>query len=171
MNGAGHSAPTFSLPGTDGDQEFERYELSEYTDSGAAILVFYPFDFSPVCTTELCRFRDAEWLTVSDDVDVLGISRDGCYSHARFIDAYSLPFPLLSDVEGAVTRAYDVEYDEWELHSGVPKRAVFLVDDEGSIQYRWVTDDAYENPDLMELGREVASLPRVDLEPESIEVP
>lgn len=169
MKEVGDSAPPFSLPGTVGEHKFDRYNLSANTESGAAILVFYPFDFSPVCTTELCGFRDAEWLSLTQDIDVLGISRDGCYAHARFIKEYSLEFPLLSDVEGEATEAYGVQYDEWELHPKIPKRAVFIVDDEQTIQYRWVAEDAYENPTLEEIGRQAAMLPQVDLDPDTFD--
>lgn len=161
-------APDFTLPGTRGDLEFERFELSKYTEEGATILVFYPFDFSPVCTTELCNFRDAEWLTLTPDVDVFGISRDGCYAHARFIDEYNLNYPLLSDVEGTVTEAYGVGYEEWELHPGVPKRSVFIIDSSDMIRYSWITEDAYENPSVERLAMEVAKLPDVDLDPENL---
>ncbi|MFB6170495.1 MAG: redoxin domain-containing protein [Haloarculaceae archaeon] len=143
-------APSFSLPGTDGG-EFEEYALAEYTEEGVAVLAFYPFDFSPVCTDELCGFRDAEWLTLSPAVDVLGISTDACYAHRAFIDQYGLSFPLLSDTTGEVADRYGVAYEEWELHRGVSKRSVFVVDDEMTVRYAWSTDDAYDTPDLYEL--------------------
>jgi peroxiredoxin len=156
----GDKAPlSFSIPGTTGSQDFEKYTISEYIESGPLVLAFYPFDFSPVCVSELCKFRDAEWLTVTENLDLFGISRDACYSHSRFIEEYDLPFPLLSDIEGNLTEAFGVKYKEWELHEGVPKRAVFIIDSEGVIQYKWSSDDAYDNPDVEELARQIAALP------------
>lgn len=147
----------FSLPGTEGD-EIQRYRLSDYTDDGGVVLVFYPFDFSPVCTDVLCGFRDAEWLSFTDNVEVFGISRDSCYAHQRFIQEYDLPFPLLSDTEGEVVEQFDLMYDEWEHHSGVPKRALVTIDESHDIRYKWQTDDAYIGPDFDELERSVLSL-------------
>ncbi|MFB6171227.1 MAG: redoxin domain-containing protein [Haloarculaceae archaeon] len=165
MLSEGATAPDFQLPGTDGGLDFETYRLSEHADDGAVVLAFYPFDFSPVCTRELCDFRDAEWFTVADDVDVFGISRDACYAHARFIDDHHLTFPLLSDVEGTATEAYDVKYDEFEGHPGVPRRAVFVVDATRTVRYAWGSEDAYASPDLQDLADALAALPTVDADP------
>lgn len=157
MISEGDTAPGFSIPGTAGE-EIEKYHLSEFTEVGAAVLVFYPFDFSPVCTEELCMFRDAEWLTVAENVDVLAISLDSCYAHKRFIQENNLQFPLLSDTRGHVSEEYGVAYDEWEHHTGVPKRALVTIDDSRTVRYTWVTDDAYENPSLDDLHQTVKAL-------------
>lgn len=157
MIAEGETAPTFTVPGTAGE-EIEKHALSDYTQNGAAILVFYPFDFSPICTEELCLFRDAEWLTFTEDVDVLGISLDSCYAHKRFIQEHNLTFPLLSDTKGHVTEQYGVAYDEWEHHAGVPKRALVTIDDSLTVRYTWVTENAYQNPNLEELHQAVAAL-------------
>ncbi|WP_435063292.1 redoxin domain-containing protein, partial [Halobaculum sp. EA56] len=71
MTETGEPVGNFALPGTEGDG-IRRYRLSDYTDTGAVVLAFYPFDFSPVCTDVLCRFRDAEFLSLTEDVDVFG---------------------------------------------------------------------------------------------------
>lgn len=162
MVSSGQHAPGFELPGTDGG-EFERYTLAAATETGVAVLVFYPFDFSPVCTSELCEFRDAEWLQLTDDVDVYGISLDACYAHRRFVNENRLGFPLLSDTTGETTRAYGIDYDEWEYHKGVPKRAVVVVDDGQTVRYRWVADDAYQSPDIEEVHAAISEVDAVDL--------
>lgn len=148
---------SFELPGTEGDN-IRKHRLSEYTGEGAVVLVFYPFDFSPVCTDVLCRFRDAEFLTFTDNVDVLGISLDSCYAHQEFIDQYNIPFPLLSDSTGNVTEQFDLAYDEWEHHKGVPKRALVTIDDSQTIRYKWQTEDAYNSSNYDELHETVLSL-------------
>ncbi|GAA0524669.1 Peroxiredoxin [Halorubrum aquaticum] len=153
----------FSLPGTEGD-EISKYRLSNHTNGGAVVLVFYPFDFSPICTEELCGFRDAEWLTFTDDVEVFGISRDSCYAHKRFIQKYDLSFPLLSDTEGEVIKEFDLMYDEWEHHTGVPKRALVTLNESHDICYKWQTEDAYNSPNMDELEQSVLSL--VDKQPQ-----
>lgn len=150
-------APEFELPGT-GGEEIDTYRLSEYTDRGAVVLAFYPFDFSPVCAGVLCDFRDAEFLTVTDDVDVFGISLDSCYAHKEFIQRYELPFPLLSDPTGRVTEQYGLAYDEWEHHEGVPKRALVTVDDSQHVRYTWQTEDAYQSPSIDDLQQAVTAV-------------
>lgn len=144
----GDEAPDFTLPGHH-DDAIETFGLSDATERGRCVLIlFYPFDFSPVCTNELCAIRDAEWFELTPDLDVWGVSGDSTYSHRAFADEYGLNFPLLSDSHGRVADAYGVCYDEWEGHECVPKRAVFLVDTDRTVRYSWYTDDALEKPDF-----------------------
>lgn len=156
-------ATDFELPGTEGD-EIDEYRLSEFTEDGPVVLTFYPFDFSPVCTDVLCRFRDAEFLTFTENVDVLGISRDSCYAHMEFINEYDLPFPLLSDTEGEVIDQFGFTYDTWECHERVSKRALVTVDESRKIRYEWHSEDAYNSPNFDELHQTVLSL--VDEDPQ-----
>lgn len=147
MIGVGSAAPGFSVPGTDGETT-RQYSLSEFVESGAVVLVFYPFDFSPVCTEELCEVRNSEWLMFTPGIDVLGISTDSVYAHEEVIDSIGLPFPLLSDHDGSVSERYGVLYDELEGHPRVSKRAVFVVDDTGTVRYAWVADEWRTGPDV-----------------------
>lgn len=144
----GESAPTFTLPGTAADT-FDTFSLADATDRGnAVLLLFYPFDFSPVCTNELCAIRDAEWFQFTQQLDVWAASGDSAYAHQAFAAEYGLNFPLLSDSHGDVAAAYDVCYDEWEGHDCVPKRAVFLIDSAQTVRYAWSTDNALDKPDF-----------------------
>lgn len=144
----GDTAPEFTLPGiTDG--RFKQFSLADATDNDRAVLLlFYPFDFSPVCTNELCAIRDAEWFQLTPNLEVWAMSGDSAYAHQVFAEEYGLNFPLLSDSHGSVASTYDVCYDEWENHERVPKRAVFLIDSSRTIRYVWSTDDAFEKPDF-----------------------
>lgn len=153
----GVSAPGFERPGSDG-QQIETYNFSEYTDSGPVVLLFYPFDFSPVCTAELCGFRDSEWLTIYPEVDVFGISTDSAYAHQEFINQHDLPFPLISDHDGSVSAAYDVQYDELEDHSQVCMRAVYVIDADQTIQYAWEAETYTNDPDVGVVGEAVRSI-------------
>lgn len=143
----GDVAPGFTLPGTDGDKIGE-FTLNDYTEAGVAVLLFYPFDFSPVCTSELCEFRDAEFLAFTPNVDVFGISTDSVYAHREFIKQYNLPFPLLSDNIGTVSAQYGLRYNEFEQHEAVSKRALVVVDDSDEIVYTWTATDASEEFDI-----------------------
>jgi len=159
---SGSQAPSFSLPGTDGNS-IGRYDLSEYTEKGTVVLLFYPFDFSPVCTAELCGFRDSEWLTFTPDLDIFGVSTDSAFSHRAFSQQNDLPFPLLSDRDGRVSEQYGVLYEELEGHPRVSKRAVFVIDDDQTVQYAWEADEYTTDPDIDEVHRAVEELASVEV--------
>ncbi|NHN43411.1 redoxin domain-containing protein [Halorubellus sp. JP-L1] len=158
----GNDAPEFALPGvTEGTTD--TYSLQESTDDGRAVLLlFYPFDFSPVCTTELCTIRDAEWFEFTPGLDVWAVSGDSTHSHTAFADAHDLNFPLLSDYDASVADAFGVRYDEHQGHRGVPKRAVFVVDPDRTVRYAWSTDDAFERPDFFHVTAAVDELEAID---------
>lgn len=144
----GEAAPDIRLPGIV-DGTTRTFSLQAAADRGQAVLlIFYPFDFSPVCTTELCAIQGAEWLALEESLEVWAISGDSVYAHEAFADEYNLTFPLLSDSDGEVAGAYDVQYDEWEGHACVPKRGVILVDTDQTVRYVWKTDNALEKPDF-----------------------
>lgn len=151
----GEFAPEFQLPGV-GANGREQFRLSEYTDTGPVVLSFYPFDFSPVCTSHLCTFQEMEWLTVDGDVDVFGISIDSTYAHEAFRRQQDIAFPLLTDRLAKVADAYGVKYDTWEGHPAVCQRALFGIDQNGIIQYQWHTEDATESPTIDEVSNTVA---------------
>jgi len=144
----GQDAPEFALPGAAGGT-IETHGLSEYTDRGwTVVLVFYPFDFHPACTDQWCSLRDADWLTLVDDVVVLGVGSDGAYAHREYAAENNIQFPLLSDADGQVSRAYGVLTEEFEGHRDVPGRATFVVGPERTVQYAWSARGPADQPDL-----------------------
>jgi len=158
----GEQAPGFRLPGVT-DRAASTFDLEQTTSEGTAVvLMFYPFDFSPVCTSELCSLRDGAFFELTDGVEAWAISGDSVYAHWAFADRYGFEFPLLSDSDGSIARSYDVCYDEWEGHRNIPKRAVFVVDENQRVLYRWVTDEAYESPSFAPVVEAVRALPDVD---------
>ena len=126
----GHPAPAFTLPGSDGTP----IRLSEFRGQ-RVVLYFYPKDDTPGCTTEACGFRDARSAFAREGAIVLGVSRDRVASHARFITKYGLTFPLLSDPEALVAKAYGV-YKQKSLYGrtywGI-ERTTFIIDEAGRI--------------------------------------
>lgn len=129
---AGTPAPDFTLRATP-DQNVSLSELRGHP----VVLVFYPADWSPVCTDELAVFNQLLPEFQRMGAIVLGISVDGVWSHAAFADARNLQFQLLSDFEpkGKVARAYGV-YREKE---GSCARATFVVDKDGVIAWSEVS--------------------------------
>lgn len=152
---SGMQAPAFTIPGTNG-RSVTQHSLEDYTEEGGVILLFYPFDFSPVCVAELCSFRDAEWLTVEKDIDVLGISPDSAYSHKQFIQQYDIRFPLLTDRLGDVAAEYGLLLNEFEAHPAVPKRSIVAVDADQMVRYVWLAESQYEAPEIEVLEETIA---------------
>ena len=97
------------------------------------VLYFYPKDFTSGCTKEACLFRDAySELRASHGVEIAGVSRDSAESHERFRAEHRLPFPLVSDAGGAISRQFGVAW-LWGLLPLV-KRVTFVVDAGGIIR-------------------------------------
>jgi peroxiredoxin len=153
----GERAPDFELPGLRGTERGV-YRLSDCAADGGVLLAFYPCDFSPLCKEKLCTLRDVEWFEFQPEFSVLGISQDSLYAHEEFIGRHDIPFPLLSDTDGRVTRRYDVQYDYWHRQPGLPRRAFFVLDESRTVRYRAVATEATEVPDLGPLLDAVRSL-------------
>ncbi len=123
--GAGAVAPDFGLLATP-DQ---RVSLSEF--KGPVVLIFYPADWSPVCSDELSVFSAADRLFHAKGAQLLGISVDGPWCHEAFKEQHKLKFPLLADhnPKGDVAKSYDVYRD----NDGTSERAVFVIGADGKI--------------------------------------
>ena len=144
----GQTAPTFELPGAGGGR-IDTHGLAEYANNGwAVVVVFYPFDFHPVCTSQMCTLRDSEALSLLENTVVLGISTDSVYSHRAFAEQHRIDFPLLSDSDGRVAEAYGVRAEEIDDHRGVARSAVFVVDPDRIVQYAWRSEETADEPDL-----------------------
>ncbi len=127
----GMEAPDFSLPSTTGD----RITLSQFRGR-RVVLYFYPKDDTPGCTMEACAFRDNMARIEAKDAVVLGVSLDDELSHQRFTQKYNLPFPLLADMDAAVSRKYGT-YKEKNLYGrtfwGI-ERTTFVIDRDGKVE-------------------------------------
>ncbi len=123
----GNNAPDFTLDADDGSA----FSLAAHRGK-RLLLVFYPGDDTPVCTAQLCDYRDGIEAFAGLGVEVIGISGDDAESHKRFRAKHDLPFVLLSDPGGKVAR----KYGAWGLMG--MKRAVFLLDAAGVVRYEKV---------------------------------
>jgi thioredoxin-dependent peroxiredoxin len=95
------------------------------------VIYFYPKDFTPGCTTEVCTFRDSIIKLRQAGADVVGVSLDDVKSHAEFAAKYHVPFPLLSDAKRQVATSYGVLTSAVGLHFA--KRTTFVIDPNGKI--------------------------------------
>ncbi|MGB3237807.1 MAG: peroxiredoxin [Geitlerinemataceae cyanobacterium] len=119
---SGTVAPDFTVKDTNGNT----VTLSEFKGK-TVVLYFYPKDDTPGCTKEAQSFRDNYTEYQGKDMVVLGVSMDDEASHKAFTEKYGLPFQLLADIDGAITKAYDVD------GGGYSKRVTFVIDGEGKI--------------------------------------
>lgn len=123
----GDTAPDFTLP----DEHGNHFRLQEALKE-RLLLVFYPGDNTPVCTAQLCDYRDGIEQFTDLGIRVIGISKDDAVSHQAFKKKHKLPFTLLSDTEFEVAEHY-----ECKSLLGM-KRGVYVIDTNGSILYRHV---------------------------------
>lgn len=127
----GDLAPDFSLPDADGNL----VKLSDFRGK-RVVLYFYPRDNTPGCTKEACGFRDTYTEYQAQDAVILGISTDDAKSHTKFVQKFSLPFPLLSDANGQVAAAYDsygLKKFMGKEYMGV-SRKTFVISPDGKIE-------------------------------------
>jgi peroxiredoxin len=117
-------APDFTLPDSDGNN----VSLSAFTGK-KVLLVFYPADDSPVCTTQLYSYRDNYTEFTKRGITILGISTDTVDSHKQFGEKNSLPFTLLSDHDKRVSQLYDTI-----AFLGISQRAYVLIDETGTVR-------------------------------------
>jgi peroxiredoxin len=153
----GDDAPRFSLPVARGRayNDIEEFSLDDALGDGPVVLAFFPAAFTSGCTDELCAFTDGLDAFDAVDADVYGLSVDLSFSHNEFIVKEDLSVPLLSDHAHEVTRAYDVVQEGMYGHFEVSRRAVFVLDADGVVTYRWVRDG--DNPAFGEFVDEVAA--------------
>ncbi len=119
-------APDFTLPADNG----EMVSLSDFQGKCPVLVFFYPGDFTPVCTKEVCAFRDDYEHFRSRNVAILGISSDSVERHRRFAQECRVPFRLLSDADLEVAKAYGANG-----LLGV-RRAYFLIGTDGTLLWQ-----------------------------------
>lgn len=153
----GEAAPDFKLPYATQEKLFMKPE-EQMTLSGLrgknVILAFYPADWSGGCTTEVCTFRDTFMEFGKFNAMVLGISGDYVFSHQEWAKHHKLPFPLLSDHDHRVAKAYDSYMEQY----GFNKRTVYLIDKEGVVRYVNLAFKAGDKKDYDALRAELEKL-------------
>lgn len=139
----GTIAPDFTTT----DDEGKTVSLSDFKDK-VIVMYFYPKDDTPGCTKEAQSFRDNYAQYQGKEIVVFGVSMDGQASHRKFKEKYGLPFQLLVDSDGEITKAYDVD------GGGHSKRVTYIIGAEGKINHvdEKVKTDSHAQDILATLG-------------------
>ena len=123
----GEKAPDFEGPTGDGS----RLGLKDFIGKKNVVLYFYPKDDTPGCTKEACSFRDNISPIRAMGAEILGVSLDSPNSHKKFTEKYGLNFPLISDKEKDIARAYGVLKDTQTSTN----RVTFIIDKSGKVAH------------------------------------
>lgn len=155
MVNQGEKAPAFTLA----DSDRKPRSLQELLKpKGATLLAFFPGAFTGTCTKEMCALRDnlAEFNKIN--AQVVGVDVNDPWTNKAFAEKNGLTFPILSDYNRDVVRMYNVFHNDFGNLKGytVAKRSVFILDQNGVVTYKWVTDDPSKEPNYDELKKAAA---------------
>ncbi|GFN42267.1 MAG: peroxiredoxin [Thaumarchaeota archaeon] len=144
----GDKAPSFELVDTD----LKMRTLDEFKGK-KIVLSFFVAASSPVCEKELCTFRDS-WDEISQlGAQIIAISNDGPFANKAFKEKHNFNFPILSDYKSQTIKDYDILMQHL-LHIkdyNAAKRSVFIVKEDDTIGYKWVSDDPLVEPNYDEI--------------------
>ena len=151
----GDKAPDFELL----DTERNSRSISEFSGKNL-VVAFYPGAFTSVCTQEMCALRDSMARFNDMDAQVIGISVNDPFSNKAFSDQNQLNFPLLSDYARGAVSDYGVAMDNFAGMDGytAAKRSVFIIDKEGTIRFKWVSEDPGVEPDYGEIEEKLREM-------------
>lgn len=152
----GQPAPDFELYDTD----TEPVRLSDFEGENV-LLLFFPGAFTSVCTNEMNEVNNELEDYEDFEVQVIGISTDSPFVLNEFREVHQLDFPLLSDHDGEVSALYEAKYDNDFTHMGldrISRRAAFLIDSDGVVQYAEVMESAGDMPDFDRIKKAVRNL-------------
>jgi glutaredoxin-dependent peroxiredoxin len=155
MVNQGEKAPSFTLPDTDRKPR----SIQEFLKpNGATLLAFFPGAFTSVCTREMCTLRDNMQELNKINAQVVGISVNDPFTNKAFAQNNNLNFPILSDYNREVVKLYNVYHENFGNLKGytVAKRSVFILDHNGVVVYKWVSDDPSKEPNYEELKKAAA---------------
>jgi peroxiredoxin len=144
----GDKAPDFELP----DPDMKPRKLSDLRGK-KTILAFFPAAESPVCTAEMCALRDSLDQLRDLGANVVGISVDGPFANKFFTQNRHLNFPVLSDYKRDVIKRYGIVMKDLAALKdyNAAKRSVFVLDENGKVTYRWVSDNPLVEPNYNEI--------------------
>ena len=146
-------APDFNLI----DSNLKQKTLADYKGN-KTVLLFFPGAFTGVCTKEMCTFRDSMSKFNNLKAKVVGISVDQPFSLAQFAKENNLNFDLLSDATREVSKKYDSLHHDFVNVPGLTasKRSVFILDQNGVVKYKWISDNPGVEPNYAEVEKELS---------------
>ena len=147
----GNPAPDFALK----DQSGQEVKLSDFRGRKNVVLMFYPLDFSPVCTNEhACMVNDMARF-VQLEAQVLGLSVDSFFTHKAFAEKMGISYPLLADFhpKGAVA----AQYGQYLAEKGITGRAITIIDKQGKVAWH----KTYDIPTVPDIAEVAAALRQV----------
>jgi len=138
------------------DMSFKQRSLKEFRGK-KLILAFFPGAFTSVCKKEMCTLRDDLAKLEKLEAQVVGVSVNDPFSLRGFHEDNALNFPLLSDYNREAIKIYGVELPNFAGLEGytVAKRSVFVIDKEGVLRWKWVSDNPGTEPDYSEIRRQL----------------
>ena len=147
----GSTAPDFTLK----DQNQKEIKLSDYSGKKNVVLIFYPLDFSPICTNEHACFVNDLKQFESLDAQVLGLSVDSAWAHKAFAEKMGITYPLLADFhpKGAVADKFGM----YLADKGITGRAIAIIDKAGKIAW-FKNYDIPVMPDVKEVSQALAAV-------------
>ena len=151
---AGQDAPDFTLRNTD----MQDVTLSSFRGQKNVVLLFVPFAFTGVCTSELCSVRDNLTNYSTLNAEVLGISVDSPFAQKQWKEKENLNFTLLSDFNRQACQAYGAYFADLRGLQGVAKRAAFVIDKSGKVQYAEILDSPANLPNFDKIQETLQSL-------------
>jgi len=148
--GEGEAAPDFTRPLVN-DEYWADRSLSDLTDEGPVLLVFTTMDGAFPATYVWNEIRDRAW-DDEYDVEIVGLSISDPYSHKRLIEERGIDYDLFSDPQNAVAVEYGIAHD-LDGMAGIsePRPSVFLLDEDRTVEYAWVSEEWPEFPDYDEI--------------------
>ena len=151
----GQKAPDFQIP----DQNKAMRSLTDFMGK-STVLAFFPGAFTGVCTREMCTFRDSMQALQALEAQVVGISVNDPFANKGFAEVNNLQFPLLSDYNRETVKKYDVVQVDFAGLKGynTAKRSVFILDKNGIVRYKWVSDDPAKEPDYGVIKKQLEHL-------------
>lgn len=148
----GQKLPEVTLYGYD----MKGVNLNNYKGKNL-LIAFFPGAFTGVCTKEACTLQDGLGSFNQMNAEIIGVTVDSPFSNKNWAEKNKVTFPILSDYSRQALKAFDVELNNFAGMNGytAAKRAVFIFDKEGTLKYKWVSDNPGVEPPYDELNTEI----------------
>lgn len=138
------------------DQDRKLRDLKEFQGK-KLVLAFFPGAFTGVCTKEMCTFRDS---LANLPGDVVAVSVNDPFTNKAFADANRLQFPILSDYAREAVKKLNIFHNDFAGMKGyvAAKRSVFILDRNGVVRYKWISEDPTKEPNYEEVKAQLAKI-------------